>query len=249
MNDDKIRLVADAAPHRNDLGQSIGSPMPNWAACLRPPGTPMTGRFCRVEPLNPALHAESLYRAYADDTDGRNWTYLPYGPFGSCDEFVTWLNTDCVQDDPLFHTVIDLATDSPVGVTSYLRIQPSIGSIEVGHIHYSPRLQRTPAATEAMFLMMSRIFDELGYRRYEWKCDALNEPSRNAASRLGFSFEGIFRQATIYKGRSRDTAWFSIINQEWPLLQQAYQEWLSPENHDAEGAQRQSLSAFVHNIS
>ncbi len=205
----------------------------------------MLGHYCRLEPLEPAIHAEQLYRAFAKDTDGRNWTYLSYGPFNTCDEFMAWVGTDCVHDDPLFHTIIDPATDNPVGVASYLRIEPSSGVIEIGHIHYSPSLQRTPAATEAMFLMMTRVFDELGYRRYEWKCDALNEPSRRAALRLGFSYEGVFRQATIYKGRNRDTAWFSIIDDEWPQLKQAFQEWLNPKNHDAQGQQRQSLSTLI----
>ena len=231
--------------HHNHLGQLIGRSMPDWAERPRPPRSPMTGNYCRVEPLDPDAHAKRLYQAYTDDKDQKNWTYLSYGPFEKFDDFVTWLNTDCVGDDPLFHAIIDLDTGWPVGVASYLRIEPSVGVIEVGHIHYSPRLQRTRLATEAMLLMMSRVFDELGYRRYEWKCDALNKRSRNAALRLGFSFEGIFRQVTIYKGRSRDTAWFSIIDQEWPLLKQAYQEWLSPENHDAHGNQRKRLSVLV----
>ena len=174
---------------QNNLGQPIGCPLPDWLECPRPPRSPMTGRYCRIETLNPDVHAEPLYQAYADGKDHRNWTYLRYGPFGKFDDFLMWLNTDCVHDDPLFHAIIDLDIGRAIGVASYCRIKPSVGAIEVGHIHYSPRLQRTPLATEAMFLMMSRVFDDLGYRRYEWQCDALNERSRNAALRLGFSFE------------------------------------------------------------
>jgi RimJ/RimL family protein N-acetyltransferase len=147
----------------------------------------------------------------------------------------------CSGDDPLFHAVIDSATQKAVGVASYLRIDPASGSIEVGHIAYAPGLQRTPAATEAMVLMMQRAF-ELGYRRYEWKCDALNAPSRAAAQRLGLSFEGVFRQASLYKGRNRDTAWYAAIDQDWPALQAAFLRWLDPTNFDANGRQRTRLS-------
>lgn len=233
--------------YQNNLVQPTGRPMPDWQERPRPPRLSMTGRYCQIEPLNPGAHAEDLYQAYADDKDHRNWTYLPYGPFEKFDDFQSWLNAECVHDDPLFYAIIDFDTGQAIGVASYLRIVPSVGVIEVGHIHYSRRLQRTSLATEAMFLMMSRVFDELGYRRYEWKCDALNEPSRNAALRLGFSFEGIFRQATIYKGRNRDTAWFSIIDQEWPSLKEAYQEWLNPENRNAGGRQRMRLSTLISN--
>ena len=231
--------------HHNTLGQPIGPPLKNWVVCSRPPRSTMSGRFCRVEPIDPDIHAEPLFDAFQSDTEGRNWTYLPYGPFASFDDFATWLHSDCTRDDPLFYTIVDAVTGAPVGLASYLRIQPDIGTIEVGHIHYSPRLQRTAAATETMYLMMSRVFDELGYRRYEWKCDALNQPSRNAAQRLGFAFEGVFRQATIYKERSRDTAWFSITDEDWPQLKQAYQRWLRSENHDDQGQQHQRLAQLI----
>lgn len=149
------------------------------------------------------------------------------------------------QDDPLFYAILDKKTEKAVGLASYLRIQPKVGVLEVGHIHYSPLLQKTPLATEAMFLLMRRAFDELGYRRYEWKCDALNAGSRKAALRLGFTFEGIFRQASVYKGRSRDTAWYSVIDREWPALKEAHEAWLSPENFDAQGRQLARLSTFI----
>jgi len=154
------------------------------------------------------------------------------------------MRESCVGEDPLFHAIIDVKAGKAVGVASYLRIEPSVGVIEVCHIHYSPLIQKTPAATEAMYLMMKRVFDELGYRRYEWKCDALNEGSRKAARRLGFTFEGVFRQATIYKGRNRDTAWFSVIDKEWPTLKNAFENWLKPANFDVEDRQKTSLGAL-----
>ena len=204
----------------------------------------MQGRFCRLEPIEPDRHAPDLYDANALDTDGRGWTYLPYGPFGSLEEYREWMNAVCLGDDPLFFAVIDAETEQAVGVASYLRIDPRNGSIEVGHLRFSPLLQRKPGATEAMFLMMKRAFD-LGYRRYEWKCDALNAPSRAAALRLGLSYEGIFRQATVYKRRNRDTAWFAATDREWPALAQAFERWLDPANFDADGRQRIRLSELT----
>ena len=228
----------------NPLGQPIGPPLPpGWQPPEHPPREPMIGRFCRVEPLDAARHAADLYAANRDDTEGRMWTYLAYGPFNSLDEYRAWMETACRSADPLFHAVVDAATGRAAGVAAYLRIDRPNGVIEVGHIAYSARLQRTAAATEAMYLMMERAF-ALGYRRYEWKCDSLNAASRAAAQRLGFSFEGIFRQATHYKGRSRDTAWYSVIDGEWPALQAAFLRWLDPANFDENGRQRSRLSDF-----
>ena len=201
----------------------------------------MAGRFCTVERLDPDRHAADLFSANRLDTEGRIWTYLPYGPFESFETFREWMISYCLNNDPLFHAVIDNVTGNAVGVASYLRIEPANGSIEVGHINNSPLLQRTPAATEAMFLMMKQAF-ELGYRRYEWKCDSLNAKSRAAAQRLGLSFEGIFRQAAIYKGRSRDTAWYAAIDREWPALEAAFMRWLEPANFDERGLQRMRLT-------
>lgn len=229
--------------HRNALGQPIGFPLPGWSARPRPPRTAMAGRYCRVEPIDPAAHAEALHRANARDAEGRIWTYLPYGPFATSADYRAWMERSCLGDDPLFHAIVDGASGDAVGVASYLRIDPPMGVIEVGHINYSPALQHTRAATEAMYLMMRRVFDELGYRRYEWKCDALNAPSRAAAERLGFTYEGTFRQATIYNGRNRDTAWYSIIDGEWPRLREAFETWLDPANFDGEGKQRARLAA------
>jgi RimJ/RimL family protein N-acetyltransferase len=185
-------------------------------------------------------HAKDLYHADCLDESGSTWTYLPYGPFDSLSSYQTWLTESCQGDDPMFFAIVDRSTGNPSGVASYLRILPESGSIEVGHVHFSLLLQRSRVATEAMYLMMKHAFD-LGYRRYEWKCDSLNEPSRNAATRLGFSFEGIFRQATVYKGRNRDTAWYSIIDSEWPRLNEAFKKWLLPDNFDNDGRQIASL--------
>jgi len=232
--------------HQNDLGQPSGFPLPNWNPCAPPPTTPMVGAHCRLERLNIDTHAQDLFDANITDTEGRIWTYMGYGPFDDVASYNEWVTSQALGDDPLFHAIIDLTTDKAVGVASYLRIEPLIGSIEVGHINYSPLLQKTVTATEAMYLMMARVFDELSYRRYEWKCDNANAKSRSAAERLGFTFEGVFRQCTIYKGRNRDTAWFSIIDSEWPALKAAYQAWLDPSNFDGEGNQKKALSDLTN---
>jgi RimJ/RimL family protein N-acetyltransferase len=227
-------------PAMNAYGQAIGDPMPDWHACPRPPRTPIDGRYCRIEPLA-EHHVADAHAANMTAPDARNWTYLPYGPFATEAEYRAWVHASALGDDPLFYALIDPASGKAVGVASYLRIDPTVGSIEVGHIHYAPALQRSPAATESMYLLMRRAF-ELGYRRYEWKCDALNLPSRRAAQRLGLSYEGVFRQATIYKGRNRDTAWYAGIDREWPALQRAFEAWLDPSNFDEAGRQRVALS-------
>ena len=196
-----------------------------------------------MEPLEPERHAKDLFEAFSDDHEDRIWTYLPYGPFTTFGSFRSWVEQNCTGPDPMFHAVLDI-DGRAVGVASYLRINPEAGVIEVGHINYSPRLQRSPAATEAMHLMARRVF-ELGYRRYEWKCDALNARSCRAAERLGFRFEGVFRQATMYKGRNRDTAWYSIIDSEWPLIRRAHEDWLNPANFEPGGQQRTQLQSFV----
>jgi len=231
----------------NALGQAVGFAVEGWMPPPVPPLEPMAGRTCRVEPLDVARHAADLHKANLLGEDGRNWAYLPYGPFATFDDYHAWLKGVAARPDPQFHTIVDLATGAPAGVASYLRIDPEAGSIEVGHIKYAPSLQRTIAATEAMYLMMRRAF-ALGYRRYEWKCNALNAPSRAAAQRLGFSYEGIFRQARVDKGRNRDTAWYAMIDREWPAIDRAFQRWLDPSNFDAQGRQRTSLSALTQPI-
>lgn len=178
------------------------------------------------------------------DPSGRAFTYLSSGPFDSLESYRQWINSTCLGIDPLFHAIIDRATGLATGVASYMRIDPANGVIEVGHLNFSPLLQQTRAATEAMHLMMKNAF-ALGYRRYEWKCDSLNAPSQAAAQRLGFSYEGRFLQAVAYKGRNRDTDWFSITDREWPALCAAHEKWLAPENFDAQGRQHTSLSTLT----
>jgi RimJ/RimL family protein N-acetyltransferase len=224
--------------------QPVGEPVHNWTVPPRPERQRLSGHYCRVEPLNCGQHAAQLWDAFALDTQGRDWTYLSQGPYDTFDAFREWCARSSASDDPLFFTILD-TDDRAVGVAAYLRISPDAGTIEVGHIHLSPLVQRTAAATEAMFLMMRQAF-ALGYRRYEWKCDSLNAPSRAAAERLGFTFEGIFRQALVYKGRNRDTAWYSIIDREWPWLCDAFEQWLAPANFDESGGQRVRLSVLVN---
>jgi RimJ/RimL family protein N-acetyltransferase len=228
--------------HFNEFGQPIGRPLADWSPRPRPPRTPLIGRLCRLDALDADLHAKKLHDAYAQDPDGRNWTYLPYGPFESADAYAGSVRSVQAVDDPIFYAIVDLASSDPVGVASFLRIDPAIGTIEVGHLRFAPALQRTAAATEAMYLMMRRAFEELGYRRYEWKCDGLNLPSRKAAERLGFTYEGTFRNAMVTKGRNRDTAWYAITDDEWPARKQRLERWLDPSNFDADGKQRTRLA-------
>ncbi len=226
--------------YQNPLGQPIGAPLDVTLPRSRPGRSPMTGRYCSVVALDSDAHSEALHSANLTDTDGRIWTYLPYGPFATAAEYRDWVISVATSEDPMFHAILD-DQNRPVGVASYLRIDPSAGSIEVGHICYSPLLARKAAATEAMYLMMKRAFDEVGYRRYEWKCDALNAASQVAARRLGFTYEGTFRQATHYKGRNRDTAWYSVIDKDWPDLKARFKRWLDPANFDGSGHQMNRL--------
>jgi RimJ/RimL family protein N-acetyltransferase len=239
------RAPQPASQHFNEFGQPVGTPVPGWFARPRPPRTPMEGRLCRLEPLEPSRHSKALHEEHSVDREGRNWTYLPYGPFASTEEYSTWLRSVEKSEDPLFFAIVLLGSERPVGVASYLRIDPAMGSVEVGHLSYSPALQRSAAATEAMYLMMRRAFDELGYRRYEWKCNSFNAPSWNAAERLGFRYEGTFRQNWVHKGRNRDNAWFSIVDGEWPAVRSALEGWLDPSNFDEAGDQRLSLGVFM----
>lgn len=230
----------------NLLPRDSDAPLPHWRPPPPPPRAPLEGRYARVEPLDPERHAPDLFAANAVADDAL-WRWLPYGPFPDLSSYRLWMQTTCTGDDPLFHAIIDLSTGRAAGVASYLRIAPESGAIEVGHICYAPALQRSRAGTEAMALLMGRAFD-LGYRRYEWKCNALNPGSRALAQRLGLSFEGVFRQATISKGRNRDTAWYAAIDAEWPALSAAFETWLAPENFDADGRQRQRLSDLTRPV-
>ncbi|MEQ8667001.1 MAG: GNAT family protein [Rhodospirillales bacterium] len=235
--------MTDKPAEHNDLGQPLDFRVPDWTARERPPGTPIAGRWCDIEPIDADAHAQELYDAVMHDADGANWTYLPYGPFATFAAYDEWLRATCLGGDPMFHTIRDRQTGKAVGIASLMRIDPANGVIEVGHIHYSPLLQRTPAGTEAMYLLMRRVFDELGYRRYEWKCNNMNAASKRAAERLGFVFEGVFRQHIVTKGRNRDTAWFAIIDRDWPAVRAAFEAWLDPENFDEDGRQRTKLDA------
>lgn len=228
----------------NPLGQPVGDPLDAWQPPPKPAREPMSGPFAQLEPLDAGRDAPALFEANALDVDGRNWTYLPVGPFATLADYAGWLGRMEAGADPQFFTIVDRASGRPVGVASYLRIDPAAGSIEVGHINFSPLAQRSRVATDTMHLLMQHAF-ALGYRRYEWKCDALNGPSRSAAERLGFTFEGIFRQATVYKGRNRDTAWYSILDREFPALDRAFRAWLAPANFDDGGRQRRKLRDLI----
>jgi RimJ/RimL family protein N-acetyltransferase len=229
----------------NHLGQPIGFPVAGWTPAKLPPRTAMAGRYCRTEPLDPERHARDLHAANSEDRDGQMWTYLPWGPYANFADYLAAAAAAAVHDARITYAVVDAASGNAVGVASYLNINPAAGSIEVGAIAYAPALQKKPAGTEAMYLMMRRVFDELGYRRYEWKCNSLNAPSRAAAERYGFRYEGLFRQADVVKGGNRDTAWFSILDSEWPALKAAFERWLDPGNFDDDGRQRESLSALT----
>jgi RimJ/RimL family protein N-acetyltransferase len=223
----------------NTTNQPIGFPVPNWKPASLPPRKPIDGQYCKLEPLDPG-HTESLFAANNLDKTGSLWTYLPYGPFKSFAEYQKWVQGSSSSNDPLFFSVIQKPGNKPVGVASLMRIDRENGVIEIGHLCFSPLLQKTIAGTESLFLLIDKVF-ELGYRRCEWKCNSLNEPSKKAALRLGFSFEGIFRQSGVVKGHNRDTAWFSIIDSEWPNLKAAIEKWLKPENFDEQGHQRERL--------
>lgn len=227
----------------NELGQPIGRAVDDWSAAKRPTREPILGRRCRLEPLEATRHAAALHAAYCVNRDGGNWTYLPYGPFASEASYSEWVRIQENAEDTLFFAIIDPLCETPVGVAAYLRIFPASGSIEVGHLSYAPALQRTSASTEAMYLMMKRAFEDWGYRRYEWKCDSLNAPSRAAAARLGFRYEGLFRNNLVMKGRNRDTAWFSITEDEWPGIRAGLEAWLDPANFAEDGSQRRALGA------
>jgi RimJ/RimL family protein N-acetyltransferase len=226
----------------NQFGQPIGALVPGWSERPRPPRDTLPGRYCRLEPVQVDCHAADLYAAYMEAPDVRDWTYLfaqrPRTPAA----FREYLGGLAASEDPLHYVIVDEGTAKPVGTAALMRIEPIHGVIEVGCITYSPRLKSTRAGTEAMYLLMRLVFDELGFRRYEWKCDSLNAASRSAAGRYGFTFEGIFRRAIIYKGRSRDTAWYSIVAEEWPRIRSAFETWLNPDNFDEFECQRRPLS-------
>lgn len=235
--------------HIYSVSDSLGNPIGVPLGEVIKPSTPdenlkLVGKYCYLESLDANSHAAQLYEAFSLDTQGRLWTYMPQGPFSSAEQYRTWVEGAQHKADPFFYAIIDNETNKAVGVASFLRVDPTASSIEVGWITFSPLIQQKPIATESMYLMMKYAF-ELGYRRYEWKCNALNAPSISAAMRLGMSFEGLFRQATMVKGHNRDTAWFSILDRDWPTAKTAFETWLAPENFDAQGQQKQRLSELT----
>lgn len=219
----------------------------NFPTPPHPRGDTLIGKHVRLEALNPVSHSKDLFEANSLDAEGANWDYLPYGPFGSFENYLTWLESVADKEDPFFLAIVRLSDNKPVGVASFMAIDRPNGSIEVGHINFSPLLQRTTAATEAMFLMMRWAFEN-GYRRYQWRCNSKNIPSRRAAQRLGLSFEGVFRQNMIVKGQNRDTAWFAAVDSEWPALKAAFESYLSPENFDQTGVPLDSLSSLTQSL-
>lgn len=211
----------------------------NWSPARTPKRAPLEGQGVRLDPVDAARHARDLFTS--SEGAPSLWDHLAYGPFENQDVFTWWLEERAASTDPLFFAIIDRASGRAEGMASLMRIKPEHGVIEIGHIWFAPALQRTRQATEAIYLLARHAFDDLGYRRLEWKCDSLNGPSRRAAERFGFVYEGVFRQHMVVKGRNRDTAWYSIIDGEWPAVRAAFEAWLAPGNFDGEGRQRQSL--------
>jgi RimJ/RimL family protein N-acetyltransferase len=215
----------------------------HWVPAKAVERVTLAGATVRVEPVDPSRHGHLLFEAsHGAAGDPHIWDHLAYGPFADADVFMSWLEERAASEDPVFFTIVDQATGLPRGMASLMRIVPEHGVIEVGHIWFAPVLQRTRQATEAIFLMARYAFDGLGYRRLEWKCDSLNQPSRRAAERFGFTYEGVFRQHMVTKGRNRDTAWYSIVDGEWPRVRAAFEAWLDPANFDSSGRQHLSLS-------
>ena len=216
----------------------------NWQPRPRPTRRILDGRYVRLEPLDPGLHGDDLFEASSVADAAGRFAWLPDNPPQSRAEFQTWLDKSAASEDPLYYAVIDKASGKAVGRQTLLRIDPANGVIEIGHVYWGPHMARTRGATEAQFLFARHVFDDLGYRRYEWKCNTRNEPSKRAAERFGFQFEGVFRQHMIVKGENRDTAWYSILDKEWPALRKAYEAWLDPANFAGDGAQKQRLEEF-----
>src|SRR5258707_5352243 len=216
----------------------------DWPRARFPPRETIAGATVRLEPVDPEKHARPLFKAsHAEGVAEPLFRYLPYGPFAGFDEFKAWLDERAASKDPYFVSVVDAKTGLPQGMASFMRIAPDHGVIQIGHIWFAPAIQRTRQATEANYLMARHSFDDLGYRRLEWKCDALNEPSRRAAERFGFTLEGVFRQHLVVKGRNRDTPSFSILDSERPAILRGFQSLLAAGNFEADGRQRQSLSS------
>ena len=224
----------------NQFGQPVGDELIDWQPRPHPERVELNGRYCTLTPLRPE-HAAALFAAYNLAEDTRSWTWLLREPDANVEAFTAWVESVCALSDPIHFTVIHNQTQAPVGTLALMRIDPKNGVVEVGHVHFSPLLSRTPMSTEAQYLLMRYVFEVLGYRRVEWKCNSLNEPSRRAALRLVFQYEGRFRQALVTKGHNRDTDWFSIIDKEWETRDRAFQNWLAADNFSADGKQIKSL--------
>ncbi|HFI0304121.1 TPA: GNAT family N-acetyltransferase [Streptococcus suis] len=227
----------------NPFGQEIGSPLPNYTVGNLPIVDILEGKTVRLEKLN-LHHADDLYQFYGPNAKKADWTYLALEPFENRATFQDYFQTLLDSTDPYYFAIIDQATNLAVGTFALMRIDTNHRTIEVGWVIFSPQLQRTRQATEAHYLLMNYVFEELGYRRYEWKCDSLNQASQAAAKRLGFTYEGTFRQALVYKKRNRDTAWFSLLDKEWPDRKRALENWLKDSNFNGQGQQKQPLSSF-----
>ena len=238
---DRVNAAFSEPDRTNEFGQPIGFALPHWTPRALPDAERLPGRYCTVERLETDRHADELYAAYAAASDDSDWTYLPVGPFESLERYREWVQAQAQIGDPRHYAVVDAFSGRAVGSLSLMRHDPTNGAIEVGWVIFSRAMQRTPLSSEAHFLLMRYVFEELRYRRYEWKCDSLNAPSRRAAVRLGFTFEGTFRQSTVYKGRSRDTSWFSVLDRDWPKVKEGFEAWLAPENFDEGGHQRVAL--------
>jgi RimJ/RimL family protein N-acetyltransferase len=207
---------------------------------------PMRGSHVVLRPIDPDRDAKALFAlSHEPDGDPSIWTYLPDGPFESVEEYRRSLEAAASSEDPVYFAILGVPDERPLGMCAYMRITPEFGVVEIGHIWFAPELQRTTAASEAIFLLARHVFDDLGYRRLEWKCNSLNAPSMRAADRFGFSFEGTFRNHLVVKGRNRDTAWFSIIAEDWPTIRAGFEAWLRPENFDEAGRQRRSLTELI----
>jgi RimJ/RimL family protein N-acetyltransferase len=220
----------------------LGEPV-DWSPVPAPSGEVLRGERVLLRPFDPAADAEPLHAATKDDPT--LWAYLPIGPFESSEELRRTIAAEAAAAGYVFHAIEPLEEGSALGQAAYMRIEPDVGTIEIGSIWFAPRLQRTAAGTEAIYLLARHAFDDLGYRRLEWKCNALNAASRRAAERFGFRFEGVFRKAQVVKGRNRDTAWFSIVDDEWPAVRAAFETWLDPANFDADGRQKSSLADLM----
>lgn len=229
----------------NDFGQELGLTITNWAAKAKPAQISLEGTYCILRPITAQTKLKELYESFNFENDGSSWTYLPYGPFTSLDEFKSWLATTLAKEvDTQLYTVEKINDPRPLGIIGYLRINPEHGVIEIGHVHFSKLLQKTSMATEAIYLMINHALKDLAYRRCEWKCNSLNKASVKTALRIGFQFEGTFRQTNVFKNQNRDTSWFSIIDSEWQSLARRLEAWLQASNFDDEGKQRRSLQEF-----